>query len=59
MFYPCSVIQRQAKRTYAIIIEECIDPKKQFTIIVDADDKNCLVQLTVALKPNQDLRQWL
>jgi hypothetical protein len=25
----------------------------------DADDKNCLAQLTVALKPNQGVRQWL
>jgi len=33
--------------------------KKQTTIIVDADDKNCLAQLTVALKPNQGVRQWL
>ena len=32
--------------------------KKQITIIVDADDKNCLAQLTVALKLNQGVRQW-
>ena len=29
------------------------------TIIVDADDKNCLVQLTVVQKLNQGVRQWL
>jgi hypothetical protein len=33
--------------------------KKQVTTIVDADDKNCLAQLTVALKLNQGVRQWL
>jgi hypothetical protein len=30
--------------------------KKTSTIV---DDKNCLAQLTVALKPNQGVRQWL
>ena len=33
--------------------------KKQTTTIVDADDKNCLAQLTVAQKLNQGVRQWL
>jgi len=33
--------------------------KKQFSFIVDAEDKNCLAELTVALKPNQGVRQWL
>ena len=33
--------------------------RKQTTTIVDADDKNCLVQLTVAQKFNQGVRQWL
>jgi len=32
--------------------------RKQITIIVDADDKNCLAQLTVALKLHQGVRQW-
>ena len=32
--------------------------KKQFSFIVDADDKNCLAQLTVAQKLNQGVRQW-
>jgi len=36
-----------------------INQKKQISTIVDADYKNCLVQLTVALKPNQGVRQWL
>jgi len=27
--------------------------RKEITIIVDADDKNCLAQLTVALQLNQ------
>ena len=31
---------------------------KEASIIVDVDDKNCLVQLTVALKLNQGVRQW-
>jgi len=29
------------------------------SIIVDVDDKNCLVQLTVVQKLNQGARQWL
>ena len=33
--------------------------RKQITTIVDADDKNCLVQLTVVLEFNQGVRQWL
>ena len=33
--------------------------RKQISFIVDVDDKNCLVQLTVALKLNQGVRQWL
>jgi hypothetical protein len=33
--------------------------KKEFPFIVDADDKNCLAELTVALKLNQGVRQWL
>ena len=33
--------------------------KRQITTIVDADDKNCLAQLTVALKLNHGVRQWL
>ena len=33
--------------------------KKEFPFIVDADDKNCLAQLTVALKLNHGVRQWL
>ena len=32
---------------------------KEITIIVDVDDKNCLAQLTVVLKLNQGVRQWL
>jgi len=32
---------------------------KQSSIIVDADDKNCLAQLTVALKLNHGVRQRL
>ena len=32
---------------------------RKTTIIVDVDDKNCLAQLTVALKPDQGVRQWL
>ena len=31
---------------------------KQISIIVDVDDKNCFVQLTVALKLNLGVRQW-
>jgi len=33
--------------------------KKQITIVVDVDDKNCLAQLTVAMTQNQAVRQWL
>ena len=33
--------------------------KKQFSFIVDADDKNCLAQLTVVPRLNQGVRQWL
>ena len=32
--------------------------KKEFPFIVDADDKNCLSQLTVALMLNHGVRQW-
>ena len=32
---------------------------KKTSTIVDVDDKNCLAQLTVALKFNQGVRQWL
>jgi hypothetical protein len=32
--------------------------RRQISIIIDADDKNCLVQLTVAQKLNQGVRQW-
>jgi hypothetical protein len=32
--------------------------KKKITTIVDADDKNCLAELTVVLKFNQGVRQW-
>ena len=32
---------------------------KKTSIIVDVDDKNCLAELTVALKPNQGVRQRL
>ena len=32
--------------------------KKEFSFIVDADDKNCLAQLTVVLKSNHGVRQW-
>jgi len=32
--------------------------KKQITIIVDVDDKNCLAQLTVVPKLNHGVRQW-
>ena len=39
-------------------IADSIDQKKQTTIMVDAGDKNCLAELTVALKPNQGVRQW-
>jgi hypothetical protein len=31
---------------------------EQISTIVDADDKNCLAQLTVARKINQGVRQW-
>ena len=31
----------------------CIERKRQITSIVDVDDKNCLAELTVALKLNQ------
>jgi hypothetical protein len=33
--------------------------KKDISILVDVDDKNCLAQLTVALKLNHGVRQWL
>jgi hypothetical protein len=33
--------------------------RKQLSFIVDVDDKNCFAQLTVALKPNQGVRQRL
>ena len=33
--------------------------RKQLSFIVDVDDKNCLAELTVALKPNQGVRQRL
>ena len=33
--------------------------KRQITTIVDGDDKNCLVQLTVVQKLNQGARRWL
>ena len=33
--------------------------RKQITIIVDADDKNCLAQSTVAQKLDQGVRQGL
>jgi len=32
---------------------------KKTSNITDVDDKNCLAQLTVALKFNQGVRQWL
>jgi hypothetical protein len=32
---------------------------KGYSTFVDADDKNCLAELTVALKYNQGVRQWL
>ena len=32
---------------------------KKTSTIVDVDDKNCLAQLTVVLKFNQGVRQWL
>ena len=32
---------------------------RKTSIIVDVDDKNCLAQLTVVLKPYQGARQWL
>jgi hypothetical protein len=32
---------------------------KEISFIVDVDDKNCLAELTVALKLNQGVRQWL
>jgi hypothetical protein len=46
--------------------EALIDPQEKreliiqgISTIVDADDKNCLVQLTVVQKFNQGVRQWL
>jgi len=39
-------------------INESIDEKNAITIIVDVDDKNCLAELTVALKLNHGVRQW-
>ena len=33
--------------------------KRETTTIVDVDDKNCLAELTVALKLNHGVRQWL
>ncbi len=33
--------------------------RKQISFIVDVDDKNCLAQLTVVLKLNHGVRQWL
>jgi hypothetical protein len=33
--------------------------KTHISTIVDVDDKNCLAQLTVALKLNHGVRQWL
>jgi hypothetical protein len=32
---------------------------EEISIIVDVDDKNCLAELTVVLKLNQGVRQWL
>jgi len=39
--------------------KQSIGQKRQITTIVDADDKNCLVQLTVAQELNQGVRQRL
>jgi hypothetical protein len=36
---------------------ESFSQTRKTTIIVDVDDKNCLVELTVALKLNQGVRQ--
>ena len=33
--------------------------KKDISIIVDVDDKNCLAESTVALKLTHGIRQWL
>ena len=33
--------------------------KKKTSTIVDVDDKNCLAELTVVLKSNHGVRQWL
>jgi len=33
--------------------------KRKVPLMVDVDDKNCLAELTVALKLNQGVRQWL
>ena len=42
-----------------IILRKVSREIRKTTIIVDADDKNCLAELTVALKLNQGIRQWL
>ena len=35
-----------------------VSNEKDITTIVDVDDKNCLAELTVALKLNHGVRQW-
>ena len=49
----------QARHSKLNHYTERIEGNKKSTIIVDADDKNCLAQLTVALKLNQGVRQRL
>ena len=40
-------------------ILQTVSKNKKISTIVDVDDKNCLAQLTVVLKVNQGVRQWL
>jgi hypothetical protein len=40
-------------------LEKSFSQTRKTSTIVDADDKNCLAQLTVARKFNQGVRQWL
>ena len=47
--------KKKALEIHAYLTQDfwSIDQKKKTTIIVDADDKNCLAQLTVAPKLDQ------
>jgi hypothetical protein len=40
------------------VLEKSFSQTRKITFIVDADDKNCFAELTVALKLNQGVRQW-